>query len=132
MRRTLIIYGYDARVSVVGADGEGLIVEIPTSSDPAILDGTMARARDFTKLGAWHYAYNHATALTGASVTVGPSDPRRPNSVITVDLRTPEAGAGAGTGVTPLPPAVSSESQGGGEHAPAPVVSRPQFSVTGA
>lgn len=132
MRRTLIIYGYDARVSVVGADGEGLIVEIPTSSDPAILDGTMARARDFTKLGAWHYAYNHATTLTGASVTVGPSDPRRPDSRITVDLRTPEAGAGAGTGVTPLPPAVSPESQGGGERTSAPVVSRPQFSVTGA
>ncbi len=57
IRRTLIIYGYEDSVAVSAVQGDSLIVEIPSNSDPAILDGTMARAQDFSKEGAWTYRW---------------------------------------------------------------------------
>ena len=57
IKRTLIIYGYEDTVQVTALSDGALIMAIPSSSDPAILDGTMARAQDFTKEGPWTYRW---------------------------------------------------------------------------
>lgn len=89
MRRAIISYGYSSDVRIGGSDEGGLIVEIPTSSDPAILDGTMARAGNFTKLGPWHYALNNGTRQTPSRVIMGPPSPGRPDASIQSAPRAP-------------------------------------------
>lgn len=57
IKKILISYGYESDVKIVAMHGHDLIIEIPTNSSPAILDGTMRNARDFKKNGSWQYTY---------------------------------------------------------------------------
>lgn len=57
IKRILIGYGYENDIKVVAIQGSSLIFEIPTNSSPAILDGTMRNAKDFSKIGSWQYSY---------------------------------------------------------------------------
>lgn len=57
IKKILISYGYESDVKIVAVHGHDLIIEIPTNSSPAILDGTMRNARDFKKIGSWQYTY---------------------------------------------------------------------------
>lgn len=69
MQRALIIYGYDNAL-VVAADSEGLIVDIPSSSDPQILDGTMSHAGEFSREGPWHYRWLKSTSAKPAAQVI--------------------------------------------------------------
>lgn len=51
INKILISYGYEADISVLGYNSQGVIFLIPTGSSPSILDGTLAHAGEFTKLG---------------------------------------------------------------------------------
>lgn len=82
IERSLVSYGYDAGYTIQGFDNGSLILEIETSSDPTILDGTMARARDFTKLDSWHYALNNSTKTSKSFKGLGPKDLKRPDSQV--------------------------------------------------
>ncbi len=90
MRSAIISYGYSSDVRIGGSDDGALIVEIPTSSDPAILDGTMARAGKFTKLGPWHYALNNGTKQSPSQVRMGPPSPGRPDAAVQIMTNVPQ------------------------------------------
>ncbi len=80
----LITYGYDDACAVQGVDGDSIIVMIPTSSDPLILDGTMARVSDFTKREAWHYSLNHSKALSSSYKGIGRDSILGPDSRVVI------------------------------------------------
>ena len=84
IKRTLIIYGYEDSVAVTAMEGSEVIMAVPSNGDPAILDGTMARARDFTKEGPWTYRFlksGGAAAAAPEAGTLGPRSSRTAGSV---------------------------------------------------
>lgn len=92
IKRTLIIYGYEDTVAVAGIEDNALILEIPSNSDPRILDGTMARANDFHKEGAWTYTWLKSSSTEGRSAgDIGPSTLRSAGSVSNVRRPLPAA-----------------------------------------
>ena len=71
IKNTLITYGYESDIQVLGYSNNGVIFLIPTSSSPAILDGTFSHASEFTKTGEWTYRYNQSQGSVGVSSEVG-------------------------------------------------------------
>ncbi len=48
-----------------------LLLLIPTGSSPSILDGTLAHAGEFTKVGDWIYKFNKSSGVASAGNGVG-------------------------------------------------------------
>ncbi len=65
IRRQLITFGYEASSSVSAWLPEGVIFEVPTGASASILDGTLAHASGFSKIGNWMYSYS--SGITSAS-----------------------------------------------------------------
>lgn len=71
INKILISYGYEADISVLGYNSQGVIFLIPTGSSPSILDGTLAHAGEFTKVGDWIYKFNKSSGVASAGNGVG-------------------------------------------------------------
>lgn len=56
----LVTFGYGADSRLAGYTRDGAVFEVPNSSSPAILDGTLAHSSDFTKIGDWTYRFNRS------------------------------------------------------------------------
>lgn len=95
IKRALVTYGYQDTVTVVAVDQDALIFDIPTGSDPLILDGSLARSSEFSKNGPWSYFWQDGkpTELSRMGVgTVGPAAMQSPGSVSQVRLNAAEGG----------------------------------------
>lgn len=79
IKRALITYGYEADITVLGYNQSGVIFLIPTGAKPDILDGTLAHADEFTKVGPWTYKYNKSKGV-----------PQTPNGVGSISKSTHE------------------------------------------
>ncbi|MBO8414805.1 MAG: DUF2066 domain-containing protein [Proteobacteria bacterium] len=111
IKRTLIIYGYEDTVSVAAVEDNALILEIPSNSDPRILDGTMARANDFHKEGAWTYTWLKGSGTEARSAgDIGPSTLRSAGSVSSVKRPLPAAAPAAAPAVQQAAPAAGAQS----------------------
>lgn len=66
IRRQLITFGYEASSSASAWLPEGVIFEVPTGASPSILDGTLAHASGFSKIGNWMYSYNSGITLASS------------------------------------------------------------------
>lgn len=71
IKKALISYGYEADISVVGYNENGVIFLIPTNSSPEILDGTLSHASEFTKIAPWTYNYNKSYGSVKADENFG-------------------------------------------------------------
>lgn len=71
IKRILITYGYEADIEVLGYNNDGVIFMIPTGSNPAILDGTLAHAGEFTKVADWTYNFNKSNGVVSAGNSIG-------------------------------------------------------------
>lgn len=71
INKILISYGYESDISVLGYNSQGVIFLIPTGSSPSILDGTLAHAGEFTKVGDWIYKFNKSSGVASAGNGVG-------------------------------------------------------------
>ena len=71
IKRILITYGYESDIQVLGYNEAGVIFLIPTGSSPSILDGTLAHATEFKKVGDWTYRYNLSKGQDKAPSNVG-------------------------------------------------------------
>lgn len=110
IKRTLIIYGYEDTVSVAAVEDNALILEIPSNSDPRILDGTMARANDFHKEGAWTYTWLKGSGTEARSAgSIGPSTLRSAGSVSQVKRPLPAAAPAAAPAVQQAAPAAGAQ-----------------------
>ena len=97
IKRTLIIYGYEDSVEVSALNDGALILEIPSNADPAILDGTMARAQDFAKEGPWTYRWLKTTGAR-AMGDYGTLGARSSRSAVSVSGLAASAAEPAGIG----------------------------------
>ncbi len=66
IRRQLITFGYEASSSASAWLPEGVVFEVPTGAAPSILDGTLAHASGFSKVGNWMYSYSSGLTLASS------------------------------------------------------------------
>ncbi len=91
VKGALITYGYESDTKIVGYLDGAVVFEIPTAASPAILDGTIAHAGEFTKTGDWLYSLNQTTGaksaprdgIMGGTSFAGVTSVITPNRVIT-------------------------------------------------
>ena len=78
----LVTFGYGADSRLVGYTAEGAVFEVPNSSSPAILDGTLAHSSEFTKIGDWIYRFNRSKGRSRAPRSgMGPASARIPQTL---------------------------------------------------
>ncbi len=95
IRNALITYGYQDTMSVVAVDQDALILDVPTGSDPQILDGSLTRSSEFGKNGPWSYVWQQGSPAEAAGKgvgTLGPSALHSAGSVSAVRLSAAENG----------------------------------------
>ncbi len=71
IKRILITYGYESDIRVLGYEGNGIVFLIPTGSSPAILDGTLTHASEFSKIAAWTYHFNKSSGDARPAENIG-------------------------------------------------------------
>ncbi|MGN0916201.1 MAG: DUF2066 domain-containing protein [Succinivibrio sp.] len=90
IRHILITYGYESDVKIMSYSKDGVVFLIPTGSAPEILDGTLAHAGEFSKIGPWIYKFNQSAGKAPGpegTGTVGKADTRR----VTTEIIYPDA-----------------------------------------
>lgn len=85
IQKILISYGYEADVTVLGYSSSGVIFLIPTGSSPAILDGTLTHASEFTKVSEWVYTFNRSSGAVKANPEIG-SISKKSSTTVTSNL----------------------------------------------
>lgn len=85
IQRTLITYGYEADIAVLGYSKSGVVFLIPTGSSPAILDGTLNHASEFTKVSDWVYSFNRSKGAVRNDSNLGTVS-KKSTSTVTSDL----------------------------------------------